>query len=144
MVGARLNSLSSMSRRPLRPAVRPAAALLVVASAALMGACGDFQLAEFTRATTTTVEVEAAPTTIVEPAPTTVMTVRPARYEVQPGDSIGSIATQFGVSTAALLEANGILDANALEAGRVIVIPDPDAMTTPPWQTNGIDGRDDP
>lgn len=132
-----------MSGRSSRPTPRVVAGALVVSTALLTGGCGDFQLAEFTRATTTTIEVEAAPTTIVEPAPTTVMTVRPARYVVQSGDSIGSIAQQFGVSAAALQEANGILDANALEAGREIVIPDPDAMTPPPWQTNGIDGRDD-
>jgi LysM repeat protein len=130
-----LNTLARMSRRTTRSARLSLALGAVVAAALLGGGCGDFQLAEFTRATTTTVEVEAAPTTIVDvPPETTPVTVRPARYVVLPGESLGSIATKFGVPVAALMEVNGIVDANALEAGREIVIPDPEAPIPPPWQ----------
>jgi LysM repeat protein len=44
-------------------------------------------------------------------------------YTVKPGDSPYSIARQFGVSTASLMEANDIADPRVLRPGTVLSIP---------------------
>ena len=44
-------------------------------------------------------------------------------YVVQAGDTLGEIATQFGVSLGALAEANGITNWDIIEVGMVLVIP---------------------
>ncbi|QGG96348.1 LysM peptidoglycan-binding domain-containing protein [Actinomarinicola tropica] len=129
-----------MSRSSLlgRRWVGPALAVAVILGAA---GCGDFQLAEFTRATTTTVEVEPAPDDIDDPAieeeqtPSTVE-ICPVRYVVAEGESLSHVATRCGVPVAAIMEANGILDASSIRAGEQIVIPDPNAPVPPPWQQN--------
>lgn len=126
-----------MSTDRTGPRRRPLAGLLFVGACALGAAgCGDFQLAEFTKATTTTIEVEAAPTTLIETAADTITstTFRPLRYTVEPGDSLGSIAGELGVSVPALMQANGITDPDQLRAGQELVVPDPDAPVVPPWQ----------
>ncbi|HEU5087482.1 MAG TPA: LysM peptidoglycan-binding domain-containing protein, partial [Roseiflexaceae bacterium] len=47
------------------------------------------------------------------------------RYTVQPGDTLRSIAEQFNVSVAALLEANDLTPAQAdnLRPGQELIIP---------------------
>lgn len=47
------------------------------------------------------------------------------RYVVQPGDTLDSIAQTFGVDPEAIRRSSYMPDPNALEAGQVIVIPDP-------------------
>jgi len=47
----------------------------------------------------------------------------PTTYTVQPGDTLGVIASRFGVDVAALAAANGIADVNLISAGQVLVIP---------------------
>lgn len=44
-------------------------------------------------------------------------------YTVQPGDTLGQIATRFGVSVEALAAANAIDDVNRISVGQVLVIP---------------------
>ena len=44
-------------------------------------------------------------------------------YIIQPGDSLSSIASRFGVSLADLMAANNITDANSISAGAQIIIP---------------------
>jgi peptidoglycan endopeptidase LytE len=44
-------------------------------------------------------------------------------YTVQPGDTVVSIAAQFHVSWAALIDANHLLDPNDLRVGEVLVVP---------------------
>jgi murein DD-endopeptidase MepM/ murein hydrolase activator NlpD len=46
-----------------------------------------------------------------------------ATYTVQPGDTLGQIATRFGVPVEALAAANNIEDINVLDVGQVLVIP---------------------
>lgn len=46
-----------------------------------------------------------------------------ATYTVQPGDTLGQIATRFGVSVEALAAANAIADVNQISVGQVLVIP---------------------
>lgn len=104
-------------------------------AACVIGAsgCGAIQVAEFTKATTTTVEVEVAELADAVPE-TTTTTLRPARYTIQAGESLGGIARRFGVTVDSIMLRNGIIDANAVRAGTIIVIPDPDAPVAPPWQ----------
>lgn len=44
-------------------------------------------------------------------------------YIIQPGDTLSSIASRFGVSLADLMSANNISDANNISAGAQVVIP---------------------
>jgi murein DD-endopeptidase MepM/ murein hydrolase activator NlpD len=46
-----------------------------------------------------------------------------ATYTVQPGDTLGQIATRFGATVEALAAANNIEDINVLDVGQVLVIP---------------------
>ena len=57
----------------------------------------------------------------VEGAPTP--TPAPYTYEVQPGDSLTSIAIKFGISSITLIEVNGLQDPNALSVGDQLLIP---------------------
>lgn len=56
-------------------------------------------------------------------------------YVVKSGDSLGSVAHQFGVTLDALMQANGIENANYIVAGQALVIPAggsaPEATSTP-------------
>ena len=45
------------------------------------------------------------------------------QYVVQSGDTLGSIAQTYGVGLEALMQANGLIDANVLEVGQTLVIP---------------------
>jgi LysM repeat protein len=46
-----------------------------------------------------------------------------ASYVVQPGDTVYRISLRFGVSMQALVEANGILNANLIYVGQTLLIP---------------------
>jgi LysM repeat protein len=56
-------------------------------------------------------------TATLAPSPT------PLTYQVQPGDTLGDIATRLGVPLQDLMEANDIEDPNALDVGQVLIIP---------------------
>lgn len=118
---------------PVRPTVRAAMVLAVVAGTAMFAGCGDIEAFEFTRRSTTTVDRGELGVDLDLPT-TTLPSMRPARYEVQPGDSLGSIATRFGLTIDSLLAANGLDNPNALEAGTILNIPGPNATTPPPWR----------
>jgi murein DD-endopeptidase MepM/ murein hydrolase activator NlpD len=60
------------------------------------------------------------------------MRARPQEYVVQPGDSLAQIASQFSVSVAAIVEANGIAQPDLLEIGQVLTIPAPQPVGTGP------------
>jgi LysM repeat protein len=71
-----------------------------------------------------------------EPTPTPTVTSTPVVHTIQTGESLLSIASQYGVSVAALQDANGILDPRLLQIGQQLVIPRPeevaeDAVGTP-------------
>ena len=55
---------------------------------------------------------------LVEPTPVRVV------YQVQAGDTMTSIARQFGVEVAALASTNAIQDSNAISVGAELIIPD--------------------
>lgn len=64
------------------------------------------------------------PTPTPTPAPTPAPTPPPrTTYIVQEGDTLSAIAQRFGVTTAALQEANGIEDPNTIYVGQQLVIP---------------------
>jgi LasA protease len=48
------------------------------------------------------------------------------QYEVQGGDTLGSIAQKYGISIEALMQANNITDANLLNVGMTLNVPAPD------------------
>ncbi len=51
----------------------------------------------------------------------------PLTYVVEEGDSLDSIADQFGVTIDQLIAANNLVDPNNIGAGSQLIIPDPDA-----------------
>lgn len=50
-------------------------------------------------------------------------TATPVVYTVQPGDTLFSIARQFGTTVEALVEANNLEDANVIREGQSLRIP---------------------
>lgn len=64
---------------------------------------------------------------VVTPVPT--RRTSPINYTIKAGDSLSAIAAQYGISTAALMAANGITNPNLLTVGQVIIIPPPDLTT---------------
>ena len=64
-----------------------------------------------------------------EPTPTPTVTSTPVVHTIQTGESLLSIASQYGVSVAALQDANGILDPRLLQIGQQLVIPRPEEVT---------------
>ncbi len=49
--------------------------------------------------------------------------IRPTRYVVQSGDSLGKIASKFSLTVAELTKANGIISYNNFFVGKVLNIP---------------------
>jgi LysM repeat protein len=66
-------------------------------------------------------QVPYKPGMTAEGAPTA--TPAPFLYAVKQGDTLSTIARQFGVTTVALIEVNGLLDPNNLIVGQQIIIP---------------------
>lgn len=71
---------------------------------------------------TTTVEEQPAPTAVAR-GPTANQALKPTSYTVKPGDTLATIAAQFGVTVQELAQANNIQDVNLLAVGQVLVIP---------------------
>jgi len=72
---------------------------------------------------------EPSPTPSPTPRPPEAPTVTPQRqvtHIVQPGETLSSIARQYGVTSQAIMEANGLEDPNLLEVGQELVIPQPE------------------
>lgn len=69
--------------------------------------------------------------------PTPYATPTPTLHLVQAGQTLGSIALQYGVTVEAILQANGLTDPNRINAGQVLVIPVavPPTPTVPPSPT---------
>jgi LysM repeat protein len=98
------------------------AALASLAFAALAAACGG--------------DDSSADTTTMPPLTTTTTTPQTSTtlsrfYEVQPGDSLFSIAESFDVRIEDLIEVNGITDPDLIQAGEKLEIPPPTVMVTP-------------
>lgn len=63
------------------------------------------------------------PTHTLEPTATSTPTPEPVVCVVQAGDTLATIADQFGVSIEAITEANDLQDLNEIEVGESLVIP---------------------
>jgi LysM repeat protein len=132
------------------PAMRPAHArpglpfgllsLLLFAALGLAGGCGQVITLTPTPTPqpTPTVGVEVAVATLpptatpapYTPAPTATPTVSPTPviHTIASGESLLAIAGRYGVSVAALQDANGILDPRLLQVGQQLVIPRPEEV----------------
>ena len=66
---------------------------------------------------------ERAPAPAPEPAPKPDPPAATSSYVIKSGDTISGIAARFGVSTQALLNANGLTASSIIYAGRTLVIP---------------------
>lgn len=89
-----------------------------------------------TEASPTAIPVETATSTLApSPTPVPTSTATPAGravHVVQPGETLSSIARQYGVSYEAIMEANGLEDPNLIEVGQELIIPvPPEALSTP-------------
>lgn len=64
------------------------------------------------------------------PAPTATPTITPTPvlHTIKSGESLLAVAGQYGVSVAALQDANGILDPRTLQIGQQLVIPRPEEI----------------
>lgn len=65
------------------------------------------------------VAAEPAPAPVPDPAPAPATTT----YTIASGDTIGSIAARFGISTQALLDANGLDWSAVIFSGHTLVVP---------------------
>jgi LysM repeat protein len=93
------------------------ATVAALLTAVAFGACADMDdgAAEQTLPaiqTTTIVTTTLPPTT-----------TQPRFYEIQSGDTLIEIAAAFGLPVQAIMEANGIADANRILAGQILTLP---------------------
>ena len=94
----------------------------VVALSGLMSflsACGgdDAQVVE------TLPVMVAESTTTIPLETTTTLSANPEYYTIQQGDTLSAIAKSFGVSVADIVAANGLPNADAIQAGQKLAIP---------------------
>jgi len=80
----------------------------------------------------------ATPTSTTQPQPTATQPPgQPIYYIVRPGDTLYSIARQFGVSVQAILAANNLPNPNCIYVGQKLLIPSPGTPaptpTPGPW-----------
>lgn len=61
-----------------------------------------------------------------EPTATPTVTPTPIIHTIQAGDSLLAVAQEYGVTVAAVQDANGILDPRSLQIGQQLVIPQPE------------------
>ena len=113
---------------------------LWIGAALLLGACGQVitlqptptpeptaTLAVVVMAATLPPTSTPAPYT-PEPTATPTVTPTPIMHTIQSGESLLGIATLYGISVAALQDANGILDPRFLQIGEQLIIPRPEEV----------------
>ena len=69
-------------------------------------------------------------TTLPTTTPTMTPMPTPVTHVVRPGDSLNSVAAQYGVSPAALVDANAIQNVDVITVGQVLVIPSPSSAVS--------------
>jgi LysM repeat protein len=103
--------------------------LAVFAAALALAACSPPQPASPRPTAAAILEITAAPTQNVDATATAyarrlVPTPTPAGvYTVQQGDTLSSLAEDFGTTVEELMAANGLTDPNAIQAGQTLIIP---------------------
>ena len=65
----------------------------------------------------------AESTTTIPLETTTTLAANPEFYTIQQGDTLSAIAASFGVTVADIVAANGLANADAIQAGQKLVIP---------------------
>lgn len=108
---------------------------MLIAAAVALVACGQVITVTPTPTPAPTPTIELAvvnptdePTTTPapytpEPTPTPTITPTPVFHTIAAGESLLAIANRYGVSVAALQDANGILDPRSLQIGQQLIIP---------------------
>ena len=97
----------------------------------LFSACGgdDAQVVE------TLPVMVAESTTTIPLETTTTLSANPEYYTIQQGDTLSAIASSFGVTVADIVAANGLPNADAIQAGQKLAIP---GNGTAPTTTVGV------
>lgn len=118
----------------VRPGAGPALLALGIAMLVLAG-CGQVITLSPTPtpAPTATLSVNVVVATLAptatpapytpEPTPTPTVTPTPVIHVIRSGETLLSVAVDYGVSVAALQDANGILDPRLLQVGQELIIP---------------------
>ena len=85
----------------------------------LLGACGgdDSKVAD------TLPLMVAESTSTIPLETTTTLAPNPEFYTIQQGDTLSAIAASFGVTVADIVAANGLPNADAIQAGQKLAIP---------------------
>ncbi len=107
------------------------AALIVV-----LASCGGDSEEPPDESTTASTEIPTATPFAVEPSPTIVSAATPAAsrnvtYIVEPGDVLALVAERFEVTLEAIMERNGITNAELIFVGQELVIPGEASEPTP-------------
>ena len=85
---------------------------------------------------TATPTVQAGATATPQPQPTAEPAIAPSptpepvAYTVRGGDSLAAIARAYGVTVEAIVEANGLADANRIDVGQRLILPNPARIPT--------------
>ena len=77
----------------------------------------------------------AESTTTIPLVTTTTLAANPEFYTIQQGDTLSAIASSFGVTVADIVAANGLPNADAIQAGQKLAIP---GNGTAPTTTVGV------
>ncbi len=93
------------------------ATVAALLTAVMSGACADMD----DGAAEQTLPVIQTTTIVTTTLPPT--TSQPRFYEIQSGDTLIEIAAAFGLPVQAIMEANGIVDANRILAGQILTLP---------------------
>jgi LysM repeat protein len=108
---------------------RRSAAAVVLAGLIGVGASGCGVIGgNDNKSQSTTTSLPTLPPGTTAPAATT--TTTPQEYIVQSGDSLTKIAKMFGVTVAALVEANNLPNADKITEGQRLKIPPPTTTTS--------------
>ena len=91
----------------------------VVGIVTVLSACGG----DDTKVADTLPVMVAESTTTIPFESTTTLTANPEFYTIQQGDTLSAIAASFGVTVADIVAANGLANADAIQAGQKLAIP---------------------
>jgi LysM repeat protein len=91
----------------------------IVGIVTVLSACGG----DKTTSVETLPVMVAESTTSIPLETTTTLSANPEYYTIQQGDTLSAIAASFGVTVADIVAANGLPNADAIQAGQKLAIP---------------------
>jgi LysM repeat protein len=103
----------------------------IVGIVTVFSACGG----DKTTSVETLPVMVAESTTSIPLETTTTLSANPEYYTIQQGDTLSAIAASFGVTVADIVAANGLPNADAIQAGQKLAIP---GNGTAPSTTAGV------